>query len=429
MRLAAVVVALSLVSSVPTRAQTIETPVPFDSARRVLSISSDMAERLGLRAPGWPVTGAYRAARLYAVTPAGGFTLVVERPSGALERTSLGVLERAALSGVIDAAIAANGGLTERAAPSEVGSDPVGNAFARRLTLLSAVAYGPLAASLAADGPGAAALYLATTGLTFFASYGAAQRNQFTRAQADLASDLGLAAGVGGYLLGYAGGGDSEDKGIRALALGSALAGTVVGAVAGKGMTDADAHSTTLGIEIGAATALALSRAFSENDRLAAATVVAGGAIGLPLGVMYARRASYTVTAGDAEAVGVAGLIGAAWAATTLGDSPSERRVMATLASGYVAGAVVGDVALARPFNFTRSQTNLLKIGALAGGLIGAAIPVLAEDVDPAVGFAAVAGGASIAVAALVGSFPKTDLAGNLRLGLSPRGLTGHFRF
>lgn len=430
MRLAVAVAALSLVLSSPARSQTIETPVPFDSARRVLAITSDMADRLGLRPPAWPVTGAYREARLYSVSPPGGFTLVVERPSGALERFTISDAARASLGGVVDAAISATGGLAGRGSPTVVASDPIGNRFAGRLTVLSAIAYGPLAASLADEGSGATALYLATTGLTFFASYAAAQQNQFTRAQADLASDLGLAAGAGGFLLGYAGTGNSEDKGIRALALGTAFAGTLTGAVVGKGMTDAEAHGITLGIEVGAATGLALSRALSDNGQAAAATVVAGGAIGLPIGLMYARRAPYTVTPGDAESVGLSGLIGAAWSATTLGDSPSERRVAATLGTGYVLGALAGSFAIARPLNLTRSQANVLKVGALAGGLVGAAIPVLAEDIDPAAGFAAIAGGATLAVAALAGSFPKTALAmgqqpGRLKWSFSPTGLLG----
>jgi hypothetical protein len=429
MRLVVAIAALSLVLSSPARSQTIETPVPFDSARRMLAITSDVADRLGLRPPAWPVSGAYREARLFSVAPSGGFTLVVERPTGAFERFTISDAARASLSGVVDAAILASGGLSARGVPAVVVSDPIGNRFAGRLTVLSAIAYGPLAASLADEGPGAAALYLATTGLTFFASYGAAQQNQFTRAQADLASDLGLASGAGGYLLGYAGSGRGEDKGVRALALGSAFAGTITGAVVGKGMTDAEAHGTTLGIEVGAATGLAISRALTDNGRVAAATVVATGAIGLPLGLMYARRAPYTVTAGDAESVGLSGLIGAAWSATTLGDSPTDRRVAATLGTGYVLGALIGDLTIARDLNLTRSQSNVLKVGALAGGLVGAVIPVLAEDVQPAVAFAAVAGGATLAVATLAGSFPQTSLAlgpvGRMRWSFSPSGLFG----
>ena len=41
-------------------AQTVEEPVPFDSAARVIAITPTLAERLQLRAPGWPVSGDYR---------------------------------------------------------------------------------------------------------------------------------------------------------------------------------------------------------------------------------------------------------------------------------------------------------------------------------------------------------------------------------
>ncbi|HEY5062268.1 MAG TPA: hypothetical protein VII52_12080, partial [Gemmatimonadaceae bacterium] len=82
---------LALASSTALAAQTIERPVPFDSAHRVLAITPGVAERLHLQTAAdlWPVQGGYREARLYSVQPGGSFTLVVQRLDGALERIAL----------------------------------------------------------------------------------------------------------------------------------------------------------------------------------------------------------------------------------------------------------------------------------------------------------------------------------------------------
>src|SRR5258707_12441602 len=102
---------LLLTFSLSTRAQSqvTETPVPFDSARRVMTMTETLVERLHLSAPAWPVTGAFREARLFSVQPGGGFVLVVPRPSGATDRFTLTDDERTRLGNVIDAAMAANG--------------------------------------------------------------------------------------------------------------------------------------------------------------------------------------------------------------------------------------------------------------------------------------------------------------------------------
>ncbi|MGH9886176.1 MAG: hypothetical protein ACREBE_11640 [bacterium] len=425
--------ALVALSSVSARAQTIETPIPFDSAQRVLTVTPGMAERLALRAPVWPVTGTYNEARLYSIVPGTGFTLVVHRPSGALERFSLSPSERTALGAAIDSAMKTAGRPSSEAAASNVVSEPAGNAFARRLTVQSALVYGPLAASLSDDGQGAGALYLLTTGLTYFISYSAAQSTPFTRAQSDLAGNLGLATASGALLTGYAIS-ENADRGVRALALVGAVAGTIAGVNAGKGMSDAEAHSGIMGIETGAAVGVTAAAASNEGRAMAIGAVV-GGALGYPLGVLYPRRAGYTVTAGDAESIGTTALIGAAWAGATLTDHVSPARIGLTLGAGYVAGAFVGERWLSRPFNLTQNQANVLKVGAVAGGLVGLALPVLSGSDDVPVVLGAVAGGATLGVAALAGSFPLTSRAGSaaadgssrggLRLSFSPASLFG----
>src|SRR4051812_28828198 len=118
-------------------AQTVERPVPFDSARRVLAVSPAVAERLRLGPPVWSVAGEFREARLYAVEPGDGFVLVVQRSDGALVRYALSATDRIALGQAIDAAVLSTGRPTAEAG-SDVVSEPAGSAFARRLTVLSA---------------------------------------------------------------------------------------------------------------------------------------------------------------------------------------------------------------------------------------------------------------------------------------------------
>jgi hypothetical protein len=142
------------------------------------------------------------------------------------------------------------------------------------------------------------------------------------------------------------------------------------------------------------------------DPRASAAAVALLGGFGYPLGVHYPRRASYTVTSGDVEATSTSALVGAAYAAATLGDDPGGKRIAATLGAGYLVGAFVGDQALARPFNMTQAQANLLKIGALAGGLVGAAIPVLAGSEQIGFIMSSVAAGATLGMAGLASTFP-----------------------
>jgi len=147
-------------------------------------------------------------------------------------------------------------------------SEPAGNGYARKITALTALGYAPLAASLSDDGSVAGATYVLATGAAFFISYGAAQSGQITRAQGDLSANLGVAAGAAGLGVGYAATGNG-DRGVRAIALGSALAGTIAGIGLGRHLTDAEAHSATLGIEGTAASAWAIGAAAGAQGRSA----------------------------------------------------------------------------------------------------------------------------------------------------------------
>jgi hypothetical protein len=259
--------------------------------------------------------------------------------------------------------------------------------------------YAPVAASLASGPSGAGALYLLVTGGTFFVSYGAAQSGRITRAQSDLAANLGLAMGLAGWGAGYAATGNA-DKGVRAAALGSALVGTISGASLGRRMTDAAAQGAMAGMETVAAATWAVSSAAGAGVRASSGLAAASEIVGFPLGVAYPRRASYRVTAGDVNALQTGALVGVLYGAAIAGKDPHARELGVTLGSAYVAGALLSDVAIVRPFDLTTAEANIGTIGAIAGGLMGLAIPVLAESDDNALVFGSAGVGATLGFSA-----------------------------
>ncbi|HTJ21654.1 MAG TPA: hypothetical protein VL383_04630 [Gemmatimonadaceae bacterium] len=381
-------------------AQSIETPVAFDSAQRLVIITPALVERLGLTQPVWPITGEYRDVRLYRIDPTGGFVLVASRVDGAFERFPLRDDQVAALRAAINAAVALAGRPVGELASA--GSEPAGNTFARHLTLLSGLVYAPVAASLASTPSGAGALYLAVTGGTFFISYSAAQSERITRARSDLAVNLGVATGLAGWGAGYAATGNS-DRGVRAVALGSAIVGTVAGASLGRGMTDAEAQGAMAGMETVAAAAWAASSAAGAGIRAAAGFAAASEVVGFPLGVSYPRHAKYRVTAGDVNALQTTALIGTLYGAAVTRKDARARELGIALGSTYAAGALLGDLVIARPFDLTTSEANIGTVGAIAGGLIGLAIPVLARSDDNTLVFGAAAAGATLGFSAALG--------------------------
>ena len=397
-------------------AQTIETPAPFDSAARLFVITPGVATRLGLVAPTWPPTGQYVDARLYSVSPGGGFVLVARSQSGVFERFPMSDGERAALQRLIDAAVVASG-----RPGADVGTDvsePAGNGFARHLTALGALVYGPLAASLSDDESAAGAAYLAVTGLTFFISYNAGQTGRITRAQSDLASNLGLASAAAGGLLAYSATGNG-DKGVRFVALASGIAGTVAGASLGRPLTDAEAHAAVTGIEATAAAGWAASSAVGASSRGIAAAVAGSEVLGYALGVRFPRRASFKVTAGDVNAVQTAGLVGALYGGAALAaiDDRNPRAVGITMGSSYLAGILVGNYAIARREDLSTSEANIATVGALAGGLIGLAVPVLTQSDDNSLILGAAGFGATLGMAATLGITKQNRAGRSDRLG------------
>lgn len=373
-----------VVAASSAAAQVTETPVTFDSAGRVPAITQPLAERLRLAPPAWPVLGSFVNARLYSRSDS-GFTLVVARSNGSFDRYALNATEAESLRGLIRTAIASGrrAGLGEQ---TIYFSDPAGNAFVRNQALLGILIYGPAAATLvgsSGDGSAAAATELLVSGGTFFAAL--ARRSSsppVTTAQNILATHAATRGAALGVALAIAGNASEAETFAGAILLGS-IGGTVTGLAAGKRMTDAEAASAGLGADLAALTSLGVmgaSGVFYHNNgattrgaMLGASAALVGGYF---VGPSYARRARYTVTAGDVRALSTTAVLGAAVAATPFIDEKphDERIIYGALTAGLLGGAVFGDRVLVRPRDHTRSEGALLWTGATAGALVGAGV-------------------------------------------------------
>jgi hypothetical protein len=366
-------------------AQSVERPVPFDTAGRVLTITPRFVTRFKVGAP-WAVSGDFVEARLFARSE-GGFVLVVQRADGALERSLLAASERDALAAAIWQSLAAVGGVATIGEGASIISQPAGGAFTRNLTIAGALIWGPAVAALIDDYPAGAAAYLGTVGAAFFASSAIAKSAEISRAQNHLASDgalRGAALGSGlAYLIeGEEGGG----RGTALAVLGGSLAATAAGFTQGRNLSDGESHGATWGSTYAgglAAGVIGLADGWkSSENKGGVAGVMLGALAGYPAGLQWVRRSKYAITAGDVGAITTASLIGVVGAATLLGDGSSNQAVAGALSGGLVIGSLVGARSLAKPHDLTESQSTQLNLGAVAGGLIGIALPTLAQADD-----------------------------------------------
>jgi hypothetical protein len=108
---------------------------------------------------------------------------------------------------------------------------------------------------------------------------------------------------------------------------------------------------------------------------------------GYPLGLAYARGASYNVTAGDVGAMWTTGAVGglaagtiaqavvrngSAAPGTTAYRNRHQTAVYSSAAAGFLAGVAAGDLLLTRRFDHTVPQAGMLALGAAGGALVGA---------------------------------------------------------
>jgi hypothetical protein len=272
-------------------------------------------------------------------------------------------------------------------APRRQTERTIGNAFVRDQTVLGALLYAPaFAIALGDDGLTSAAAYLVVAGGTFFASAELTRRLEITEARRDLAFALPLRGGGTALLLGHATGLEREQQG-AVVFLGS-VGGMAGGLILGRNLSPGEGAATVFGHDLGFLSGVAISvialgdegnAIFDVEDRAGRVALWTGtGVAGLILGRRYAANARHNVTAGDVQTLWLGTTIGALAATTVIVQSdPGAQGTAGALLVGGLAGTWVAERFLVRVYDHTRSEGNLLSLGAAAGGVMGVGLGVL----------------------------------------------------
>ena len=383
--------ALVVISTSEARAQVIERPVSFDSAGQLMVMTPYIAERAALRAPWWPASGDFTEARLYTVNDS-TYVLTVGRRTGVVERYTIAAADRDAIRAIVSRL------------PREVISarNDARNAFIKNQTILGLLAYGPaFAGAIADNGAGATAGYLVVAGGTFFAASEISRRTFISRAQSDLAFNMGHNGALAGWATMYLIGATNRAQSAGAFVGG--LTGATLGLTFARNMTEADAVGAAFGSDMGALIGWGATEAIrgretctpsstpfappvctrSLSNHTEVALILASGIVGYPLGLLYPRNARYHVTPGDIGTLWGTALLGMATAGTFLGDKSSGRTIAASLTTGGVLGIIAGDRFLVQRFDHSRTDGGRVVLGAIAGGLMGAGIASLTNTSNP----------------------------------------------
>jgi len=448
---------LALAIATRAGAQVVERPEPFDSAGKLTVVTPSIAARLQLSPPAWRITGDYAGARLFALGDQ-GYVIVVERRDGTQERYAItrpdreylraktsnlppGMLEEQL--GRVGAGISTGLGEVKQQIVTAARND----AFVLNQGALALIVYGPsFAYALSNETPGRVAAYVLGAGGTFYAATQIARNRSITPQQNALATHAALHGAAAGLGVAYAASGNSNVQGA------AAFVGGVGGSLLALGipsLRSADVAGATFGADATLITAWLLTRASHDRShdypsRGEAAILSAAAIAGYPLGLQYARGASYNVTAGDIGAMWTTGAVGALAAGTiahgvvrngnlTPGTSAYRDRhqtaVFSAAAGGFVLGAVAGDVALVRRFDHTPYEAGILAASAAGGALMGAGAYSLVRPNRPsgAVGpYVAATVGAVGGMAIAEALMPPRYDAGrqsSLRLRVDPMGL------
>jgi hypothetical protein len=389
-RLATIGALLSLPFSY-LRAQVVERPVSFDSAGQVLVVTPYIASRADLRSPWWPVSGDFTEARLYTANDS-TYVLTVGRRTGTVERYSLSAADRDAIRAIVSRL------------PRDViaARNDARGAFIRNQTILGILAYGPtFAGAIADNGAGATAGYLVVAGGTFFAASEISRRMFISRAQSDLAFNMGHNGALAGWGTMYMIGATNRAQSAGAFVGG--ITGASLALSIARHMTEADAVGAAFGSDIGALIGWGTMEAIRGQEtcvipadpfafpdckralstKTEVAIVLASGIIGYPLGVLYPRNARYNVTPGDIQTLWGTTFLGMAAAGTFLGDRSSGRAVATALTAGGIVGMIAGDRFLVQRFDHSRTDGGRVVLGTVAGGLMGAGIATLTNTTNP----------------------------------------------
>jgi hypothetical protein len=413
-------VAASTTLSTPSRAQTVERQIAFDSAGRVMEITPSLAARIGLTLPVWRITGDYTAARLFTSSDT-SYVIIVTRRDGTLERYPISGADVDQLRSMV-AGFAGTPTTPGRAAR---------NAFVRNQVLLGLLVYGPTAALAATDdGAVQTGTYLLVAGASFLAASQLA--GEIKSPQVRLSTHAALHGAAGGGALTYALNG--EGRGIWAGAFFGSVLGTAAGVYLGRGLTDSEAAASGFGADVAVVTTLGVIGMINGehspqrvSPRTRAGLLVAAGLVGYPIGVLYPRNANYNVTPGDVSVLWLTGALGALGASTLIANGePSTGTVSAALTGGFILGTMAGDRFIVQNVDHSEGDITILGLGTIAGALMGGGIYILSDrDADhPALGTAvATVGGIVGLVVAENLTTPADDRGHQPRVSFNPANL------
>ena len=411
--------------------QVIERPVAFDSAGLVTVMTPYLADRASLRPPWWPVSGDFTDARLFTVNDS-TYVLAVTRRTGVVERYSLSANDREAIRAVV----------SKLPRETIMARTDARNAFIRGQSILGLLVYAPtFAGSISNNSTAAGAAYLVVAGGTFFAASEISRRMFVSRPQTDLAFNLGHNGALAGWAVTYIAHGTNHTQSGGAFIGG--LTGVAIGLKAARGMTDADAVGAAFGSDIGALIGYGAAETIrgketcivtgggplpqctrNLSDRAEVALILGSGIVGYPLGVLYPRNATYSVTAGDIQTLWATAALGVLTADAFLGRDASHRSIAAASTSGGVLGMILGDRFLVRRFDHSRTDGGRVILGLFAGSLMGAGIAALTNTSDPnphlVSGMAAVGGLAGIIVTERYLDAPPDAGRRGMRLTFNP---------
>ena len=389
---------LAAAMALPAQAQVVETPVPFDSAGRVMVITPAIAARLGIAPPAFQVTGAFSTARLY-VSSTGDNVLVVERPGGVIERYVLSATTLADLRSAVSTGLGVARGIP---AETDLPSQPAARQFTRNQMLLGLLLYGPNLAALANDAKTGTVLYLLGASGTYFGEAALTRNNTITRAQNRLATDGAIRGYFASNALLTAIAGDVPDgKTIAGAGLVGAVGGTLGGLAYGRGLSDAEAKSATTTSSFATLTSGGLlgTIGLSEQhaERTIAGVMVAAGALGYAMGPRYPRLASYRVTVGDVNMLWIGAALGTASVLIPIVDSDIDPQAgFAIGTAGMLGGLLAADRGWVRKYDHSGSDVTMMWLGTAAGALVGGAAIVLAEPSDASIALALVTAGGAL---------------------------------
>jgi hypothetical protein len=257
--------------------------------------------------------------------------------------------------------------------------------FVRNQSVLGLTAYGPAFAAMIGTEPATRiAAYMVMAGGTFFAANELTRQIHISPAREVLSSRMGWRGTISGFSMAMASDMPSGEAG--ALTLIGGLGGSAIGLALGGGLTEGEAVATVVGHDILVLSSLAMTYIADANDtdgtglspqaRVAIPMVAGWG--GYALGRLYAGRAPYEVTAGDALLLWLGAGVGGLAGSTVIAESsPSNQAVAGALLVGGLAGVWAADRFIVRRYDHTRSEGALVALGAGAGSLMGIGIGVL----------------------------------------------------